>query len=201
MKKLRFYLNHMLIISALCLTSCGYISDKPVENADVYRTDELQTCKIDVSKLSEIFTSNQTEQIQCLQENFVQFTKYVRSKNPGSVSEDELGIFIKRFFESQSDAIIKGISLIFQLNMILLKDEADRISHSKISPLFELLIRVNQEAVVLSNIIQAMDTLLSQTSGSSCPPIARSAASAACAAFLQLAPWAAVCSSSNSAAS
>lgn len=157
MKKLRFYLNHLLILSALCLTSCGYISDKPVENADVYRTDELQTCKIDVSKLSEIFSTNQTDQIQCLEQNFVQFTKYVRSKNPGSVSEDELGIFIKRFFAGQSDAIIKGISLIFQLNMILLKDEADRISHSKISPLFELLIRVNQEAVILTNVIKSMD--------------------------------------------
>lgn len=157
MKKLRSYVNHLVIISALCLASCGYVSDKPVENADVYRIDDLQVCKIDVSKLGEIFTANQTEQIKCLQENFIQFTKYVRAKHPGSVSEDELGIFVKRFFEGQSDAIIKGISLIFQLNMILLKDEADRISHSKISPLFELLIKVNQEAVILTNIIKAMD--------------------------------------------
>lgn len=157
MKNLWNFVNHLVILSTLCLASCGYVSDKPVENADVYRTDELQTCKIDMSKLSEIFKANQTEQIRCLQENFVQFTKYVRAKNPGSVSEDELGIFVKRFFEGQSDAIIKGISLIFQLNMILLKDEADRISHSNISPLFELLIKVNQEAVVLSNIIKVMD--------------------------------------------
>ncbi|MBC7427652.1 MAG: hypothetical protein H7336_03510 [Bacteriovorax sp.] len=157
MKKLSSLINHLVIISALCLASCGYISDKPVENADVYRINELQTCKIDVSKLSEIFKANQTEQIRCLQENFIQFTKYVRAKHPGSVSEDELGIFVKRFFEGQSDAIINGISLIFQLNMILLKDEADRISHQNISPLFELLIKVNQEAVILSNIIKAMD--------------------------------------------
>ncbi|MBC7713856.1 MAG: hypothetical protein H7177_10985 [Rhizobacter sp.] len=162
MKKLSFYFNHLVVLCSLTLASCGYISDKPVENADVYRTDELQTCKIDVSKLAEIFKANQTDQIRCLQENFVQFTKYVRAKHPGSVSQDELGIFVKRFFEGQSDAIINGISLIFQLNMILLKDEADRISHQNISPLFELLIKVNQEAVILTNIIKAMDEPNSQ---------------------------------------
>lgn len=150
-------IHHLVIISVLLITSCGYVSDKPVENIEVYKTEELQTCKIDVSKLGEIFTSDQKEQIQCLQENFVQFTKYVRSKHAGAVTEAEMGIFVKRFFVGQSDAIIKGLSLIFQLNMILLKDEADRISHSKISPLFEILVKVNQEAVILSNIIKIMD--------------------------------------------
>lgn len=151
-----------MISSVILITSCGYISDKPVENADIYKTDELQSCKIDVSKLSEIFTLDQKSQILCLQENFVQFTKYVRSKNPGSITEAELGLFVKRFFEGQSDSIVKGLSLIFQLNMILLKDEADRISNSKISPLFELLVRVNQEAVVISNIIKTMDNQKNQ---------------------------------------
>ncbi len=157
MEKLKKLLNHVVIIPVLLLTSCGYMSDKPVENVDVYKSDELQTCKIDVSKLGEIFSADQKEQILCLQENFVQFTKYVRSKHPGAITEAELGIFVKRFFEGQSDQIIKGLSLIFQLNMILLKDEADRITHSKISPLFELLVKVNQEAVILTNIIKSMD--------------------------------------------
>lgn len=156
------FVNHLVIIPALLLASCGYVSDKPVENQDVYKTDELQTCKIDVSKLGEIFTADQKAQIRCLQENFVQFTKYVRSKHPGAVTEAELGIFVKRFFTEQSDAIVKGLSLIFQLNMILLKDEADRISHSKITPLFELLVQVNQEAVILTNIIKAMDDKANQ---------------------------------------
>ncbi|QDK42408.1 hypothetical protein DOM21_13325 [Bacteriovorax stolpii] len=157
MEKLKQLLNHLVIALCLAVTSCGYVSDKPVENVDVYKTDELQTCKIDVSKLGEIFKADQKEQIKCLQENFIQFTKYVRAKHPGTVTEAELGIFVKRFFEGQSDSIIKGLSLIFQLNMLLLKDEADRISHTNISPLFELLVQVNQEAVVLTNIIKTMD--------------------------------------------
>lgn len=157
MENIKQLLNHLMIALCLLVTSCGYMSDKPVEDATVYKTDELQTCKIDVSKLGEIFKADQKEQIKCLQENFVQFTKYVRSKNPGAVTEAELGIFVKKFFEGQSDSIIKGLSLIFQLNMLLLKDEADRISHSNISPLFELLVQVNQEAVVITNIIKMMD--------------------------------------------
>lgn len=162
MVKLVSALQIVLISATLLLNSCGYISDKPVENADVYRTDQLQSCKIDVSQLSEIFKLNQTEQILCLQENFIQFTRYVRAKNPGTVSEAELSLFVKRFFESQSDSIIKGLSLIFQLNMILLKDEADRITNSKISPLFELLINVNKEAVIITNIIKTLDNQKNQ---------------------------------------
>lgn len=153
---------HLAIVFALFLTGCGYISDKPVENIDVYRSEELQTCKIDVSKLGEIFISDQKEQIRCLQENFVQFTKYVRSQKQGAVSEGEMGIFVKRFFAGQSEAIIKGLSLIFQLNMILLKDEADRISHTKISPLFELLVQVNQEAIIITDIMRKLDEAKNQ---------------------------------------
>lgn len=157
MEKLKQLVNHLVITLCLVVTSCGYMSDKAVENVDVYKTDELQTCKIDISKLGEIFKADQKAQIKCLQENFVQFTKYVRSKHPGAITEAELGIFVKKFFEGQSDSIIKGLSLIFQLNMLLLKDEADRISHNNISPLFELLVQVNQEAVMLTNIIKTMD--------------------------------------------
>jgi hypothetical protein len=139
------------------LTSCGYVSDKPPENAGVYKTNELQTCKIDIDKLGEIFKADQKDQIQCLQDNFIQFTKYVRSKNPGSVSEGELNIFVRKFFEGQSDSIIQGLSLIFQLNMLLLRDEADRISKTNISPLFEMLVKVNQEAIVITQVLKEMD--------------------------------------------
>lgn len=157
MKETKKILTLMAIFCSLALTSCGYVSDKPIANLDVFKSDDLQTCKIDVSKLGDIFKENQEEQIRCLKENFLQFTRYVRPSKPGSVSETELGAFVKKFFEGQSESIIKGLSLIFQLNMILLKDESDRISNSNITPLFELLVKVNQEAVVLTSIIRDMD--------------------------------------------
>lgn len=150
-------LNCLVLCLLLGLASCGYVSDKPLDNQEVYKSDELQTCKIDASKLGEIFKADQKEQIRCLQENFIQFTKYVRAKNPGSISESEINAFVRKFFEGQSDSIVKGLSLIFQLNMLLLKDEADKISRTNISPLFELLVHVNQEAIEITAILKEMD--------------------------------------------
>lgn len=157
MKKYQQLLNSLVLIIAMALSGCGYVSDKPPANIDMYKIDALQTCKIDITKLAEIFKADQKEQIRCLQENFIQFTKYVRSENTGSVSQNELDAFIRRFFEGQSDSIVKGLSLIFQLNMLMLKDEADRISRTNISPLFDLLVKVNQEAIVITEIIKEMN--------------------------------------------
>jgi len=150
-------LNCIALTAVLLLSSCGYVSDTPPANINIFKPDELQSCKIDINKLGEIFKADQKDQIRCLQENFLQFTKYVRSKNPNSVSESELNVFIKKFFEGQSDSIVKGLGLIFQLNMLLLRDEADRISRSNISPLFELLVHVNQEAIIITQVLKEMD--------------------------------------------
>ena len=147
----------LIIVTSLGLSSCGYITDKAANNLEVYRTDQMQTCKLDVNKLGEIFKADQKEQIRCLQDNFIQFTKYVRSREQGTITESEINAFVRKFFQNQSDSIIKGLSLIFQLNMLLLKDEADRISRTNISPLFDLLVHVNQEAVVITEIIKEMD--------------------------------------------
>lgn len=159
MKKL--HLQHLLhclvLISALILASCGYVSDKPPVNIEVYKTNELQACKIDVTKLGEIFKADQKEQIRCIQENFIQFTKYVRARESGSISETELNAFIKKFFKGQSDSIVKGLSLLFQLNMLLLKDEATKISRNNISPLFDLLVKVNQEAIIITQVLKEMN--------------------------------------------
>jgi hypothetical protein len=156
MKKLKHLLISAILLMAVSLTSCGYVSDKPPANLDVFNSTALNTCKIDVSKLGEIFKADQKAQIRCLQENFVQFTKYVRSKDSTSVSEGELNAFIRKFFQGQSESIVKGLSLIFQLNMLLLKDEADRISRNNISPLFDLLVKVNQEAIIITQVIKEM---------------------------------------------
>lgn len=159
MKKfhLKNVLHCLVLISAIALSSCGYVSDKPPVNIDLYKADELQACKIDVTKLGEIFKADQLEQIRCLQQNFIQFTKYVRARENGSISETELSAFIKKFFQGQSDSIVKGLSLIFQLNMLLLKDEATKISRNNISPLFELLVKVNQEAITITQVLKEMD--------------------------------------------
>jgi hypothetical protein len=152
----------MLLIASVTLSSCGYMSDKPPVNSGVFKTDQLQSCKIDINKLGEIFKADQKEQIRCLQENFIQFTRYVRTSDPGSISETEMSAFIRKFFEGQSDSIVKGLSLIFQLNMLLLRDEATKISRTNISPLFELLVKVNQEAIVITQVLKEMNDAKNQ---------------------------------------
>ena len=162
MENIKQLLNSLVLVIALGLTSCGYISDKPPVNLDVYQSSGLQTCKIDINKLGEIFKADQKEQIRCLQLNFIQFTKYVKTKNSSTISEGELNDFIRKFFQGKSDSIVKGLSLIFQLNMILLKDEADRISRTNISPLFSLLVIVNQEAIIITDVIKKMSDVKNQ---------------------------------------
>lgn len=146
----------LLLILSIFLGSCGYVDDKPLKNADVYRADQLQACKIDVDKLGEIFKQNQEEQIRCLKENFIQYTKYVKTSSSDSVNQNELGDFVRKIFQGQSDSIVKGLSIIFQLNMILLKDEAMKISKGNITPLFELLVNANREAIIITNALQDM---------------------------------------------
>jgi hypothetical protein len=144
----------VLCVLVLVTAGCGYVSDKPIN--DVIDKQEMQTCKIDPSKLAEIFKKDQVSQIRCIQENFLQFTKYVKTNSNGSVNESDMNEFIRKFFQDQSETIVKGLSVIFQLNMILLKDEADQISKGNISPLFDLLIEVNRDAILITEILVDM---------------------------------------------
>lgn len=133
------------------------MSDQPPANTEVYKVDDLQSCKIDVTKLGEIFKTNQEEQIRCLQENFIQFTKYVRSEETATISIGELTAFVKKFFPAQSEAIIKGLGILFQLNMVLLRDDPNKISRFNIAPFFDFLIKLNREAVQVNQILEEIE--------------------------------------------
>lgn len=153
-KYLNRALNLLICVSVVLTAGCGYVSDKPID--DIVDRQEMQTCKIDPAKLAEIFKKDQADQIRCIQDNFIQFTKYVRTNSTGSVNESDLNEFIRKFFRDQSETIVKGLSVIFQLNMILLKDEANQISKGNISPLFDLLIEVNRDAIIITDILMEM---------------------------------------------
>ncbi len=152
-----FYLERtvfiLVLITTLALTSCGYMSDTPPPNTEIYKVDDLQGCKIDVTKLGEILKTNQEKQIRCIQENFIQFTKYVRSEDSATISMGELSAFIKTFFPSQAEATIKGLGILFKMNMVLLRDRPDKISRFNITPLFDFLVKLNREAVLINQIL------------------------------------------------
>lgn len=150
-------LNNLLLVLILGLiASCGYLKDSPVENSNVYRSPELGSdCTIDPAKIGQIFVENVQEQIDCIQEKLSQF-RYVKTQNRDVLTEGELSQFVKKFFDKNSETIIQGLSLVFELNMLLLRDEAGQISRDNITPLFQLLSSVNKEAIIIYQVFSEM---------------------------------------------
>lgn len=131
--------------------SCGYFNDEPVENTDTFRTERLETtCKLEASSFHKILEEDISSQINCLEENLTNFTKYVRRENRDSISEKELKAFVARFFPADAEGINNSISILFDLNSILLNDEKTSISNRNIKRLSDLLKVLNREAVVIT---------------------------------------------------
>lgn len=127
---------------ALCLTvvSCGYFSDEPVPEAGIYSSEKLSnSCEIDAEELTQILEKDIEAQIDCLEENLMNFTKYVRREDANSVSSRELGGFVRRFFKGHAQIIVESMGLIFDINSLFLRDSSNAISTENIRPLFNLL--------------------------------------------------------------
>ncbi|WP_417334763.1 hypothetical protein [Halobacteriovorax marinus] len=138
--------------------SCGFLNDEPVKDQDLFVSDELNaSCELDPDSFGDILDTNIEAQIQCLENNFIQFSRYVRSNDRTTISEGELSDFVRRFFKENTDTIIQGLKLIFELNMLLLKDEADSINRDNITPLFKLLVTVNKEAISITKLLRMME--------------------------------------------
>lgn len=144
----------LFINSTLLLSSCGFFDDTPLDGIDVYQSNELSAgCRLDPNSLSRILSENIAEQLRCLEENFEKFILYVRRENQDYINENELGALIRRFFHENSETIINALQLVFEINMILLHDERDRMSTGNVGPIFELLQRSNIEAVTITKIL------------------------------------------------
>jgi hypothetical protein len=147
----------LLLISTLA-SSCGYFSDAPVENADTYNLSNLTSkCTIDPDQLALLLEEDIEAQIKCLQDNLETFAKYVKRERRDSINEQELGGFIRRFMGHHSDMILKGLGIIFEINMMILNDQRDRLSTDNIRPLMNLLVRSNKEAVVITQTFKELD--------------------------------------------
>lgn len=141
---------------------CGYVSDSPVKDSGLFVSDELSGCVIDPDSFGQILEKDIEQQIDCLEKSLIQFSKYVRSSSKGSIGHGELSDFIKEIFKENSQTIIKGLGLIFELNMILMRDEATQISHDNITPLMKILLKTNREAIIITNIIKVMSQIKSK---------------------------------------
>jgi hypothetical protein len=142
----------------MTLTSCGFLNDTPVEDQDLYISrDPLgPQCELDPDRFARIFEEDILDQITCLRENFDQFSRFVITQNPDSVDQTELSLFIRKFFASNSQTILKALNLMFELNMVMLRDHASTLSRDNVDAIAELMIEVNKEAINITRIFRAM---------------------------------------------
>lgn len=148
----------LMIILLVFTCSCGYFSDEPVENSDLYtNTDSLSgQCELSPDEFGRIFERDIQNQIKCVRDNFLQFSRYVRTNDADNISEDELQHFVSKFFAKNSDAIIKGLQVLFEVNMLLLRDHAGNLSRGNIDPLYELLLSINRQGVEVTQVLKKM---------------------------------------------
>lgn len=142
----------------MTLTSCGFLNDTPVENQDLYISrDPLgPQCELDPDRFARILEEDIQDQIACLRENFDQFSRFVITQNPDTVDQSELSLFIRKFFASNSQTILKALKLMFELNMVMLRDHASTLSRNNVDAIAELMIEVNREAINITRILRAM---------------------------------------------
>jgi len=144
-------------MSLLTVSGCGYFSDKPVEDADTYRSESLNGCELDVEELVQILERDVRNQINCLEDNLTNFTKYVKREDPNSVTNNELSSFVRRFFKGHSSVIIESMGLIFDVNRLFLRDEHNSISTENIGPLFRLLRVGNIKIAKIMNTLKVFE--------------------------------------------
>ncbi len=156
-KYMNLFKNLIIFASLTGLLGCGYFSDDPVADADTYRSDALaNTCEIDVEELSKILNEDVQKQIDCLETNLINFSKYVKRENQKFVTDSELKSFVRRFFRGHANLIVGSMTLIFDINSLFLKDSRNSISSENIRPLFNLLRITNKE---ISQIVRTIESV------------------------------------------
>jgi hypothetical protein len=148
----------ILLISICQVASCGYFNDAP-QDTEIYDAESMRSkCNLDANELHNIFTEDVSNQIDCLENNFNHFIKYVKRENPHAVSEQELEGFVRKFFTLDSESFIKGLRFLFELNMILLNDQRNSISTENIKPLFLIMQKTNIHAVNIFKLLKKVDS-------------------------------------------
>ncbi len=143
------------ILLSLMITSCGYLGDAPVKDSRIFVSDDLAAgCKIDTDRIKNIFEEIIKRDLECVKTQLDKF-KFVRSVDPNILTEADIQRFVRKFFDD-SDDVIDGLNLLFQLNTLLLRDEPGVMTRGNIEPFFDLLIIVNRDAVEMIDIMDLM---------------------------------------------
>ena len=151
------------------LTGCGYFGDDPVEDSDLYTSENLSGgCKIDTDELAQILEKDVEVQINCLEENLDKFAKYVKREDSNAITNKELSSFIQKFFSNNAALMVGSIKLMFDISGIVLSDNSSSLQTKNIKPLFELLRVVNKKLYRINDKIENFDEVPRKPYLSSC---------------------------------
>ncbi len=144
----------------MLLSSCGFVEDDPVSDTRILEVEELKnSCKINADKIKEILSEDVSEEINCIESNLDKF-RYVKRQDQEVLSKGDIERFIKKYFpEKDQDNIIDGLSLLFQLNTLILRDSDGQMKQENIKPFFKLLRVINSRAIVIFNYVERMDKM------------------------------------------
>ncbi len=155
-KLLKLHSFVMISLFTLILNSCGFVEDEPLKDTRLLQTDELSSgCKIDPDKIKNVFDEVIDSEIECIETQLERF-KYVRTQSPDTLTEADIKRFIEKYLPENKEAVIDGLSLMFKLNTLLLRDAPGQMKRENISPFFELLKILNRRAVVMFDKIELM---------------------------------------------
>ncbi|HAZ12009.1 MAG: hypothetical protein A2X86_06840 [Bdellovibrionales bacterium GWA2_49_15] len=137
----------------LCLAGC-FKKDAPLES-DSYDVGNFQnSCKIDADRLKKLLEVDVTADITCVENNLKQFSEFVNRPDSNIVRREDLEKFINKFFVKESNAMIKSLRFLFELNTLLLRDQRHQISVQNIHNIFDLVRMANRFGAPINHILK-----------------------------------------------
>ncbi len=142
-----------LTLLGLLLCACG-LSDEPPKDSGVYNIEELDSsCELNTKALKNILTHDISADINCIEDQLNQFIVLVRQEDPNYISESNLVKFIGKFFPESKSMAKDLLSMVYDLNSLLLRDPKGKLSTSKLGDFFSIVKAVNTEGRYLYQLI------------------------------------------------
>ncbi len=145
----------MLGLSLLMLTtsSCNMVGEAPIPDQDVYDLSKLKgSCNLNAERFKKILDEDISKDIDCLKSNFNQFIDFVKLDDPNVIAQHELLKFVHRFFPKERDRLNKSLFMLFDLNMMILRDQKGKISKANLEDLFNIFRIINNHGRRMKNI-------------------------------------------------
>lgn len=142
-----------VIVLGYLWSGCGLINDQSpdTEYASIENLDTV--CPVDTEALRQILDKDVTKEITCLEGNLDKFAKFVRRQNQDVIKQAELETFILRFMNIEPQFIKDFLSLIFEVNALILKDRPDSLHVDNIKPFMDLIRAVNLHGYQLKSVL------------------------------------------------